>query len=512
MEFFVFYALSLCLVVYGVAKAFHSIWWRPKLVERQLKRQGIRGSAYKPWVGDAKEYVRMITEAWANPMSLDHQIVQRVDPFTVVNAQKYGKVSVCWFGTSPRLTVKDPEMMKEILSNKVGSFEKPPLSPVILKLTKGLTTLKGEEWAKHRRIINPAFHLERLKGMMPAFSISCGNMIKQWKQMGTDQDRVEVDVWPELQRLTADVISRAAFGSNFEEGKKIFEHLKRLTLLTLEAMQTMYLPGFRFVPTVKNRKRDKLNKEIKTMIGNLIIRKEDSMRTQEDNVEDLLCLLLQSKKKENQHGGHDGLTIDEVMEECKQFYLAGQETTASWLTWTVIVLAMHSEWQEKARQEVLQVCGKKEPNFESLSHLKIVTMILYEVLRLYPPVIGQYQHTYAETKIGELLIPAGVDVTLPTLLIHHDPEYWGDDADQFKPERFSAGVSKASKDQLAFFPFGWGPRTCIGQNFAMLEAKVALAMILQNFSFELSPSYAHAPYTVMTLQPQHGAQLTLHQL
>lgn len=109
------------------------------------------------------------------------------------------------------------------------------------------------------------------------------------------------------------------------------------------------------------------------MIGNLILRKEDSMRTQEDNVEDLLCLLLQSKKKEDQHGGHDGLTIDEVMEECKQFYLAGQETTASWLTWTVIVLAMHSEWQEKARQEVLQVCGKKEPNFESLSHLKIVS-------------------------------------------------------------------------------------------------------------------------------------------
>lgn len=108
------------------------------------------------------------------------------------------------------------------------------------------------------------------------------------------------------------------------------------------------------------------------MIGSLIQRKENSMSNQEDNVDDLLSLLLQSKNKENQQEG-DGLTIDEVMEECKQFYLAGQETTASLLTWTVIVLAMHSEWQEKARQEVLQICGKNEPSFESLNHFKIVS-------------------------------------------------------------------------------------------------------------------------------------------
>ncbi|PON53634.1 Cytochrome P450, E-class, group I [Parasponia andersonii] len=206
------------------------------------------------------------------------------------------------------------------------------------------------------------------------------------------------------------------------------------------------------------------------------------------------------------------MTLEEVIEECKLFYLAGQETTSTWLTWIMIVLAMHPDWQEKARDEVLEVCGKKETSFEAISHLKIITMILNEVLRLYPPVIAQYQHCYKETKIGNITIPAGVDLNLPMLLLHHNPELWGEDAEELKPERFSEGISKACKDQLAFFPFGWGPRTCIGQNFAMIEAKIALATILQNFSLELSPSYTHAPYTVMTLQPQHGAHIRLHQL
>ncbi|CAN6446456.1 unnamed protein product [Victoria cruziana] len=226
---------------------------------------------------------------------------------------------------------------------------------------------------------------------------------------------------------------------------------------------------------------------------------------------DLLGLLLESNKNHDESGGK-GMTRDEVIGECRLFYFAGQETTAVLLTWTMLLLSMHPSWQVRARDEVLEVCGKSTPSFDGLVHLKTVTMILYEALRLYPPAAFIDRYTYKTVSIGGLTIPPGVRLLLPIILIHHDKQFWGDDAAEFKPERFSSGVSNASMHQMAYFPFSSGPRICLGQSFALIEAKMALAMILQHFSFELSPSYIHAPHTVVTLQPQYGAPIIFHRV
>ncbi|PON41244.1 Cytochrome P450, E-class, group I [Trema orientale] len=362
-----------------------------------------------------------------------------------------------------------------------------------------------------RRLMTPAFHVDKLKGMLPSFLTSCTNLIDRWKKLTSLHGSTEIDVMPEFHILTGDVIARTAFGSSYEKGSKIFELQKEQITLVLEAYNSFYFPGLRFIPTKKNRRRYKLDNEIKEIIRDLIRRKQQGMQNKLE--EDLLSLLLQKCKLGDQFASHDHnncLTIDDVIEECKLFYIAGQETTANLLTWTMIVLSMHPSWQKKAREEVLRLCGKETPGLNNINHLKIVSMIFNEVLRLYPPVTLLFRYTKQETNIGGMSIPAGVETVLSILSLHHDPKHWGHDATEFNPERFSEGVAKSSKDdQMAFYPFGWGPRICLGQNFAMIEAKLGLAMILQHFSFQLSPSYTHAPRQHITLQPQHGAPIIL---
>ncbi|KAG6471321.1 hypothetical protein ZIOFF_068762 [Zingiber officinale] len=289
-----------------------------------------------------------------------------------------------------------------------------------------------------------------------------------------------------------------------KEGK--FSSFRMSKLCLLPAVPYAHIPGFRFLPTRINTRMKEIDIEVKRILLSIIKKREESMKLGAAKNDDLLGLLLESNLQHLREHGNAGMTTDEVVDECKLFYFAGQETTSLLLTWTMVVLSMHQDWQERAREEVLQAFGKEKPTFDGLNHLKTVTMILYEVLRLYPPAIGAVRQVFKSTKIGDVVYPPGVMLFLSILQVHHDPDFWGKDVDEFKPERFADGMYKAS-EKNAFFAFGGGHRVCIGQNFALLEAKLALCLILQRFSFDLSPSYTHAPAVVLTLKPQHGAPI-----
>ncbi|XP_078151346.1 cytochrome P450 CYP72A616-like [Carex rostrata] len=511
-----FIAFSL-LLLWGAARALEWAWLRPRRLEKALRKEGLRGTVYRSLVGDLKENSRLNQEAYSKPMPLSHDIIPRVAPLLHRSMKEFGKQSFTWFGPFPRVTIRDPQLLKEILSNKFGHFQKIKVSRLGRLLVDGLSSYEGEKWVKHRRILNPAFHVEKLKRMLPAFSTCCDELVDRWENSVGPDGSFEVDVWPELQNLTGDVISKAAFGSSYLEGRRIFQLQNELAERLIKALPTLFLPFSWYLPTENNKRMKQISREVETLLKGIIAKREKAIRNGDTTKDDLLDLLLESNMREKgQNGKFDsslGMTTHEVIKECKVFYFAGQETTSVLLTWTMVVLSMHPDWQEKAREEVLQHFGKKNSDFDDLSRLKIVTMILYEVLRLYTPVVILTRQTYKTMQLGNLTIPPGVLLGMPIMFIHHDPDIWGPDATEFKPTRFADGISKATKDgQLAFFPFGWGPRICIGQNFALLEAKMGLSMILQHFKFELSEKYQHAPYTVVTVRPQYGAPIKFHRI
>ncbi|KVH88811.1 cytochrome P450 [Cynara cardunculus var. scolymus] len=503
------------IVVSCVWRVLNWLWFEPKKAEKGLRDQGLDGSWYRFMFGDLKEMAQMTIEAKSKPMSLSHDIAPRVFPFFHKAVNTHGKNCFTWMGPKPLVHISDPSMIRDIFADYHHFQKARGGNPLLKLLARGLVDAEADQWVKHRKIINPAFHVEKLKHMVPAFYVSCSEMIHKWEEMLSKKSSCEVDVWPHLQTLSSDVISRTAFGSSFEEGRKIFELQTEQTELVMKAAQSFYIPGLsRFLPTKNNRRMKEVDIEVKGLIRKIINKRVVAMKTGEASNDDLLGILLDSNYKEmKQHENNgSGLSIEEIIEECKLFYFAGQETTGNMLVWTMILLGQHTNWQTRAREEVLHVFGEKRPDVDGLSRLKTINMIFNEVLRLYPPAIALRRMIHKDTKLGNLRLRAQTMIQLNMLFLHHDHDIWGDDASVFNPERFSEGVSKATKGQTMYFPFGGGPRICIGQNFAMLEAKMALVMILQCFSFELSPSYSHAPYTVITLKPQYGAHLILHKL
>ncbi|KAL8048056.1 hypothetical protein ABFX02_07G039000 [Erythranthe guttata] len=316
---------------------------------------------------------------------------------------------------------------------------------------------------------------------------------------------------------TSAIMAQLMFTSTYtDEIKNTFMQLGELGVMAQLATKLLNIPGEEYLPTKKNRKINEIEKFVGVSITSMIMErlKRNAEGPPPSGQWDLLDVLLGEIYNGNITKESDRKRIIErAVKECRVFFFAGFETSSNLLTWMLVMLSAHQEWQTRAREEVLSVLGDKK-NFtaDDLSKLKIVAMIVNETLRLFPPVMEISRLVNEDAKIEEMTIPKGSLVTFPILMFHRDPAVWGEDAGEFRPDRFADGVLKAANGKAAFMPFGWGPRICIGLNFSLLETKAFLATLLREFSFELSPTYTHAPTVAISVQPQYGAPVVLTKL
>ncbi|KAL5217693.1 hypothetical protein ABZP36_018377 [Zizania latifolia] len=510
-------ASLLALLVSAAAVAAAWVWgwyaWRPRAVARRFAAHGVRGPRYKFLRGCNEEVRRMKAAAEAEAVELgvrDHDYLRRIMPHFLAWKDLYGGTFLFWVGPQPRICISDYEMVKQILLNKSGHFVKNDAHPTILAMIgKGLVLVEGAEWVRHHRVVSPAFAMDKLK-MMTKTMVSCAEgFIKEWQYQACNSKSIEIEVEfnKQFQELTADVISHTAFGSSYKEGKEVFHAQKQLQANLMATILNVQLPGFKYLPTKGNRCKWMLEKKMKNTLMQII---QSRLASKGNGYgDDLLGVMLDAcfTTEQGQKRDEQILSMDEIIHECKTFFFVGHETTSHLLTWTMFLLSVYPEWQERLRVEVMRECGKQNPNADMLSELKEMTMVLLETLRLYTPVIFMFRKPTTDINL-----PRGTPVVIPIPMLHRDKEVWGDDANEFNPLRFQNGVTKAAKIPHAFLGFSIGPRSCIGQNFAMLEAKSAMAMILQKFSFTLSPNYVHAPADQLTLQPKFGLPILLRAL
>ncbi|CAN6208727.1 unnamed protein product [Urochloa humidicola] len=377
----------------------------------------------------------------------------------------------------------------------------------------GLVFADGEDWARHRRVVHPAFAMDKLKSMTGTMAACAGEVVQAWEARAAGGEAT-VEVGRQFTELTADVIAHTAFGSSYRRGKEVFLAQREMQGIAFAAINSVHVPGMGYAPTKANVRRWRLERKVRDTLMDFIGERLAAAAGESRGYgSDLLGLMLEA----NAAGGgkNAAMSMDEIVDECKTFFFAGHDTTAHLLTWTwaVFLLGTHPEWQRRLREEVLRVCGgagtplhvrRRPGKAQARDHGAV-----RETLRLHGPASMVGRVAAADADLCGVKVPKGTMIIIPIAMLHRDEEVWGADAGEFNPLRLRDGVGRAAAHRSALMSFSSGPRSCIGQDFAMLEAKVTLALVLRRFAiaFEVAPGYVHAPADLVTLQPQQGLPL-----
>ena len=407
-------------------------------------------------------------------------------------ARDYGDVAgirVLNFGT---IFINHPDTIEEVLVTNARKYNKGR----VLRANRhvfgeGLLTSEGDFWLRQRRLAQPAFHRARIASYAATMVEYAQRMLQIW------QDGEERDAHQEMMRLTLQIVGKTLFDANVErDTQDVGKSLELLLEIGANFRRTIFVPHW--VPTPTNLRMKREVAQIEKILYRIIAERRASSR----DAGDLLSMLLAAQDEDGSR-----MTDKQLRDETITLFLAGHETTASTLSWAWWLLAQNPAVEAKLHAELDEVLGDRSPTFDDLPKLSYTGHVVTEVLRLYPTAWGIARIVVEEHEVAGYPLTKGMGVAMAQWVVHRDPR-WYDAPEEFRPERWEGDLQKRLP-RFAYFPFSGGPRQCIGNAFALMEAALILATIAQKFRLRLVPNHPVVPLASITLRPRHGVRVTL---
>ena len=402
----------------------------------------------------------------------------------------------------PSFFLNHPDLVKHVLQENNRNYNKDILSNQILKtvLGTGLLTNDGESWLHHRRLLQPAFHRQRIAAFGTLITTSTTEMLHRWD--ARPKSSAPFDLASEMMGLTLRIVGLALFGAEMSGAvDTVGQSFTTVNNFLTQAMYQPYimLPG---IPVRGKQRFREAQRELDQIVYQIIAER----RSAGSEHDDLLSMLLHLRDAETGESMDDHQLHDEVI----TLLLAGHETTAIALSWTWYLLAGHPEVESRLRAELDAVLGGRVPTSDDLAQLTYTRMVIEEAIRLYPPAWSILRRAVGDDQIGRYRIPAGTSIFISPYAVHRHPDFW-ENPEAFDPERFTPERC-AARPHFAYIPFGGGPRQCIGNTFALTEAELILATVAQRYHLRALPGQTVRPNPLITLRPQGGLPVLLERV
>ena len=414
--------------------------------------------------------------------------------YLLSNYQEFGDCVLIDIPGNPVYFINHPEDVQHVLQMNHRNYDKNTFQYQALSKITGnglLTHNGGEDWLQKRRVAQPAFSTKALQRIVPIVVKAVDVMLAGWRTKIKSGDLIDID--REMMNCTLDVVAKALFGADLSDQayRLTGAVMEALDYLIFQTRSLMMVPPW--LPIAQNRNFKAALASIEGVVNKLL-----DQRSRKAPGDDLLGMLYAAEDED----GAPVLSRQEIRDEVVTLLIAGHETVASSLTWSWYLLAQNPEARAALYREAHTVLSAHSPTYEDLAELVVTKQIYDEALRLYPPAWLITRRAINEDIVGGYHIPPGAVMVISPYCMHRREDLWPQ-AERFQPERFSKEGSQG-RHRFGFIPFGGGPRLCIGNRFAYIEATIILAMVASQFDLHLPPNAAVEVEALVTLRPKGG--------